>query len=82
LRRALLKRPAALVQTFTENLATYALGRRLDHTDMPMVRRLIRQAESEEYRFSAFVLGIVKSPAFLLKGPNEAERVTGADGQP
>ncbi|HUE84655.1 MAG TPA: DUF1592 domain-containing protein [Vicinamibacterales bacterium] len=81
LRRALLKRPAALIQTFAENLATYALGRRLDHADMPMMRSIIRQAAAEDHRFSAFVLGIVKSPAFRLKGPDALETSTGARGQ-
>jgi len=66
-RQALLKRSTSLVRTFTENLATYALGRRLDYADMPMVRNVVRQAAGAEYRLSAFVLGIVKSPAFRMK---------------
>lgn len=81
LRRALLKRPAALIHTFTENLATYALGRRLDHADMPMVRSIIRQAEAADHRISAFVLAIVKSPAFRLKGADVSGDPTGAGGQ-
>ena len=36
-----------LVQTFTENLMTYALGRRLGHDDMPTVRGIVRQAAAE-----------------------------------
>ena len=31
LRQALLKRSTSLIRTFTENLMTYALGRRLEH---------------------------------------------------
>jgi mono/diheme cytochrome c family protein len=67
LQRALLKRSTSLIRTFTENLATYALGRRLGHADMPLVRSVVRQAEAADYRLSAFVLGIVKSPAFRMK---------------
>ena len=67
LRLALNKRSVALVRTFTENLMTYALGRRLEHTDMPAVREIVRQAEGADHRLSAFVLGIVRSPAFRMK---------------
>jgi hypothetical protein len=67
LRQALLKRSTSLVRTFTENLATYALGRRLGHADTPLVRGIVRQAEADRYRLSSFVLGIVKSPAFRMK---------------
>src|SRR5712691_4610964 len=67
LREALLKRSRVLVQTFTENLMTFALGRRLGNEDMPAVRGIVRQAEAEHHKLSAFVLGIVKSPAFRMK---------------
>ena len=68
LRAALLRRPEPIIRTFTENLMAYALGRRLEHYDMPTVRRISRSAEAEGYRLSAFVLGVVHSPAFLQKG--------------
>ena len=67
LRQALLKRPRLLAQTFTENLMTFALGRRLAYTDMPAVRNVVRQGEAAGDRLSAFVLAIVKSPAFRMK---------------
>jgi hypothetical protein len=47
---------------------TFALGRRLGHEDMPTVRGVVRHAETENQRLSAFVLGIVRSPAFRMKG--------------
>lgn len=68
LRAALLRRPEPIIRTFAENLMAYALGRRLEHYDMPTVRRISRSAEAEGYRLSAFVLGVVHSPAFLQKG--------------
>jgi hypothetical protein len=73
LRTALMRRRIALLRTFTENLMTYALGRRLDASDMPAVRGIVREAEASESRFSSFVLGIVRSPAFRM---NVAERPT------
>jgi mono/diheme cytochrome c family protein len=66
LRNALLRRRAALLRTFTENLMTYALGRRLEPIDMPVVRGIVRQADASESRFSSFVLGIVQSPVFRM----------------
>ena len=65
LRRALAGRPDhQFVQTLTENLLTYALGRSLDYHDMPAVRRIVRQAAADDYRFKSIVLGVVSSDAF------------------
>jgi hypothetical protein len=71
LRRALLARSDVLLQTFAENLMTYALGRRLSATDMPAVRALVRQAAADDYTLSSFVLGIVRTSAFRQKGAEE-----------
>jgi len=65
LRRALVGRPDhQFVQTLTENLLTYALGRTLDYRDMPTVRRIVRQAAADDYRFKSIVLGVISSDAF------------------
>jgi hypothetical protein len=72
LRRALLARTDVLVQTFAENLMTYALGRRLAAADMPAVRALVRDAAADDHRLSAFVLGVVRTTAFREKGADEA----------
>ena len=65
LRRALVGRPDhQFVQAFTENLLTYALGRSLDYHDMPTVRRIVRQAAADDYRFKSIVLGVISSDAF------------------
>jgi hypothetical protein len=66
LRRALLNRSEIVLRTFTENLMAYALGRRLEYFDMPTVRTVVREGSPNDYRFSSFVLGIVKSPAFQM----------------
>jgi hypothetical protein len=64
LRNALLRHPEQFVQTLTEKLMTYALGRGIEYFDMPSVRRIVRDAKGDNYKFSSIVLGIVKTPAF------------------
>ena len=68
LRKALVSRPDhQFVQALTENLLTYALGRSLDYHDMPTIRRIVRQAGADDYRFKSIVLGVVSSEAFRKK---------------
>jgi hypothetical protein len=66
LRSALLKHSDLVILSFTESLMTYALGRRVEHYDMPRVREIVRDAKRNDYRLSSFVLGVVKSPAFRM----------------
>ena len=66
LRTALLSRREALARTFTENLMAYALGRRVEYFDMPTVREITRGAAADGDRMSAFILGVARSPAFLM----------------
>ncbi len=68
LRAALLERPDQFVQTLTEKLMTYGLGRALSYEDMPTVRRIVREARANDYRFSDLVWGIVESTQFRMKG--------------
>ena len=64
---ALLRRPQQFVQTFTEKLMTFALGRTLEHYDMPAVRKIVRDAAADQYRFSTIVRGIVMSAPFQTR---------------
>jgi mono/diheme cytochrome c family protein len=64
LRAALAARPAQFVQTITEHLMTYALGRPVDYRDMPVVRQIVRNAARENYRFASIVSQVVASDAF------------------
>src|SRR6478752_6704059 len=61
LRKALLRRPEQFVQTFTEGLLVYATGRTLQYYDMPTVRRIVRGAAKNDYRFSDIVQAIVRT---------------------
>ena len=67
LREVLLERREQFVRTVTENLTTYALGRGLEHYDMPAVRRVVRDAVADDYRWSSLVLGIVRSLPFQMR---------------
>jgi hypothetical protein len=64
LRTALLAHPEQFVQTLTEKLAMYALGRRIEYYDMPGIRAIVRDLKATDYRFSSLVMGIVSAPAF------------------
>jgi hypothetical protein len=64
LRTALLAHPEQFVQTLTEKLAMYALGRRIEYYDMPGIRAIVRDSKAMDYRFSSIVMGIVNAPAF------------------
>ncbi len=67
LREALVRNPEQFVQTFTEGLMTYALGRVIAYYDMPSVRRIVRRAAEDNYRFSSLVWGIVNSEQFRMR---------------
>ena len=64
LRRVLLSRDEDFAATVTEKLLAYALGRGLEYTDRPAVRRILRAAAADDYRWSSIVQGIVKSTPF------------------
>ena len=64
---ALLARPELFVTTLTEKLLTFATGRGVTYDDAPAVRRIVREAAEEDYRFSAIVLGIVDSLPFQMR---------------
>jgi hypothetical protein len=77
LRDALLRHKDVVLLSFTRSLMTYALGRRVEASDMPVVRRIIRNAEAQQYRISAFVNGIVESDAFrMAKLPSSQRQQT------
>lgn len=71
LRKALLKHPEQFVETLTEKLMIYGLGRPLEYYDMPAVRKIVREAARDNYRFSSIVMGIVRSAPFQMKRVQE-----------
>ena len=67
LEQALLNRPELFASTLTEKLLTFALGRGVESFDAPAVRQVVRDAKADNHRFSAIVLGIVKSTPFTMR---------------
>ena len=67
LRKALMSRSDCFVTASTERLLTYALGRGTDYHDMPAVRTIVRDASKNDNRFSALVMGVVKSAPFQTR---------------
>lgn len=67
LERALLNRPELFATALTEKLLTFALGRGVEPFDAPAVRQVVREAKADNHRFSAIVLGIVKSAPFTMR---------------
>jgi mono/diheme cytochrome c family protein len=63
----LLNRPELFVGTLTEKLLTYALGRGVEHYDAPAVRKIVREAQSNNFRFSSVILGVVNSTPFKMR---------------
>jgi len=72
LREALLADPRVFVETVTQKLMIYALGRGLQYYDMPVVRRVLKNAAAGGYKFSDIVLGIVESDPFRMRARTPA----------
>jgi hypothetical protein len=67
MREAILKRPEAFATVITTRLMTYALGRGLEPSDMPIVRKIVKKAALDDYRFATIISGIVESPLFQMR---------------
>jgi hypothetical protein len=74
LRKALLRYSPQFVRTFIEKMMTYATGRGMEYTDMPTIRAIARDVAADDNRFSAIVLGVVRSAQFQMRAKDD-ERV-------
>ena len=79
LREALLSDPTIFVDTVTQKLMTYALGRGLQYYDMPVVRRILEEARGGHYKFSDIVIGIVESAPFRMRAKSPAQDAARGD---
>ena len=70
-REMLLANREEFVGTVTEKLLTYGLGRGVEYYDLPWIRRIVRQAEADDYRWSSLILGIVESTPFQMRKARE-----------
>ena len=66
LRDWMLERGDRFAHNVTEKLMTYALGRRVEYYDQPVIRQIVREAASENYSWSSILLGVVKSAPFKM----------------
>jgi mono/diheme cytochrome c family protein len=73
LEHAFLAQPDRFVTALTENLMTFALGRGVEYYDAPAVRKIVKNAEKDGYRFSSLILGIVKSAPFQMRRAESRE---------
>jgi hypothetical protein len=77
LRKILLNHREQFVDTLTEKLLTYALGRGVEYYDAPAIRKIMQEAAPGDYKWSSLVLGIVKSSAFQMRKSKESVIATG-----
>jgi hypothetical protein len=64
LRTVMMNYSGQFVESVTQKLLMYGLGREVETQDMPLVRKLVRDSAASNYRFSAIIAGIVSSPPF------------------
>ena len=67
LEESLLKRPEIFVGTLAEKLLTFALGRGVEHYDASAIRKVVREARPDDYRFSSLIVGIATSIPFTMR---------------
>jgi hypothetical protein len=72
LREVLVSKRDLFVETFTERLLTYALGRGVEAYDRPAIRKIAREAAPDDQRWSAVILGIVNSAPFQMRRVSDA----------
>ncbi len=73
LEKALLHRPELFVRTMTEKLFTFALGRAPEEFDAPAIRKIVREARANNYRFSSLIVGLATSAAFQMRSARQRE---------
>jgi len=73
LRQALLHYSPQFVRTITEKLMTFALGRGVEYEDMPVIRSIVREADNDNDRFMAILLGIIQSDPFQMRVKQAAD---------
>jgi hypothetical protein len=64
----------------------YALGRGIEYTDLPAIRKIVRDSAPQDYRWSGIILGIVRSTPFIMSsaGADSGMRLaqdSGKDGE-
>jgi hypothetical protein len=71
LRAYIVSRPNQFVNTVTEKLLTYALGRGVESYDYPVIRKIVKDSATVDYKWSSLVVAIVKSTPFQMRRSRE-----------
>jgi hypothetical protein len=66
-KQLILKDPQRFVAAVTDKLLMYGIGRNVQYFDAPAVRRIVRDAAANDYKFDALVLGVVQSAPFQMR---------------
>jgi hypothetical protein len=61
------KRSEQFVLTVTERILTYGLGRGVEFSDAPAIRKIMREAAPSNYRWSSLILGVTQSMQFQMR---------------
>lgn len=67
LEQVILSRPELFVQTLTEKLMTFALGRGIENSDAAVIRKIVQRAKADNYRFASIIMGITESVPFQMR---------------
>jgi hypothetical protein len=70
---AVMAHPELFAATLTEKLMTFALGRGVEYYDAPAIRKIVREAGKNDYRFSSLILEIAKSVPFQMRSVERNE---------
>ena len=76
LRQALLHYSPQFVRMITEKLMTFSLGRGVEYEDMPVIRSIVHEAEKDNNRFFAILMGIIRSTPFQMRTKQVEERAS------
>jgi hypothetical protein len=74
LRQALMHYSPQFVRMVTEKLMTYATGRGSEYYDMPVIRSIVREADKSNDKFSAILMGVIKSAPFQMRTKEEESK--------
>jgi hypothetical protein len=67
LQKAILNHPELFVNTLSQKLLTFAIGRGVSYYDASALRKIVRDSSAQDYRFSSIVMGIVNSTPFRMR---------------
>jgi hypothetical protein len=79
LRQVLLRQPEQFASTVADRMLTYALGRGLEPYDAPAIRKIVRDAARDDYRWSSLIIATVDSVPFRMRRaetPDQPEDAT------